>query len=179
MSRQVPFTVHIRVVPNRANGKRFEYIRDLQKLALLAYEAITNVSGVQAATPGGGVTQSLGDYNRRGGLGGFANATACKPQIGASPAQLMITGFYLQSDNNEPTHAEIQRISGGEVYSGPVAHSNTGGPTTAVNTGVSALKSGIEQALNNTMPDTAVYEIFRIDYAGVVYGDKGYHFPQT
>lgn len=179
MAKQVPFTVHIRVVPDRGTGKRFEYLRDLQKLAVLAYEALTNVSGVQVATPGGGATQSLGDYNSRGGLGGFANATACKPQIGAAPAQLMITGFYESSTPNTPTHADIQRISGGEVYTGPVAHSNTEGPAAGVNTEVSALKSGIEQALVATLPEGATYEVFRIDYAGVVYGDKGYHFPRA
>jgi hypothetical protein len=179
MSKQVPFTVHIRVVPDRANGKRFEYIRDLQKLAVLAYEVITNISGVQAATPGGSVTQSMGDYNRRGGLGGFANAAACKPQIGAAPAQLMLTGFYEVSGNNTPTHAEIKRFSGGEIYEGSVAHSNTAGPTSTINTEVRALKTAIEAALASGLPDGAVYEVFRLDYAGVIYGDKGYHFPQS
>lgn len=175
----VPFTVHIRVVPNRGGGKRFEYLRDLQKLAVLAYQALTNISGVQAATPGGGQSQSMGDYSRRGALGGFAQGTAAKPRIGAAPAQLMITGFYSSSTPNAPTHADTQRISGGEIYTGPVAHSNTDGPVAGVNTEVSVLKDEIEQALLTTLPDGAVYEVFRLDYAGVVYGDKGYHFPRS
>lgn len=179
MTNQVPFTVHIRVVPDRGQGRRFEYLRDLQKLSVFAYEAIRNVSGVQTAIPGGGQSVSIGDYSRRGGLGSFAQGTAAKPQIGASPAQLMITGFYQASGTPAPPHAEIQRISGGEVYAGAVAHSHVEGPTAAVNTAVAALKSGIEAALAATMPAGAVYEVFRIEYAGVVFGDKGYHFPRS
>ncbi len=179
MAKQVPFTVHIRVVPDRGNGKRFEYLRDLQKLAVLAYEAIRNIAGVNPAMPGGGHTQGLGDYNRRGGLGGFAQGAAAKPQIGAAPAQLMLTGFYESSLPNTPTHTDIQRFSGGEVYTGPAAHPSTGGPATSVNIEVADLKSDIEQALATTMPAGAVYEVFRIDYSGVVYGDKGHHFPRV
>lgn len=180
MAKLVPFTIHIRVVPSRGNGKRFEYIRDLQKLAVLAYEAITNINGVHVATPGGGQSQSMSDYKRRGALGGYAEGVACKPQIGAAPAQLMITGFYESAEtNNNQQHTEIKRISGGTVYSGSAAHSNTAGPKTAVNTDVSALKGDIEAALASGLPTDAVYEVFRLDYAGVVYGDKGYHFPRA
>lgn len=179
MSKQVPFTIHVRVVPSRGDGKRFEYIRSLQKLAVLAYEALSTISGIQTATPGGGATQSMGDYNRRGGLGGFAQATAAKPQIGAAPAQLMLTGFYTSSLDNTPTQAEIQRISGGQIYSGAVAHSNIGGPVSSVDSEVFALKTSIESALATYLPNGAIYEVFRIDYAGIVYGDKGYHFPRS
>lgn len=177
MPKQVPFTVHIRVVPDRGNGKRFEYIRDLQKLAMLAYEGLSTVPELQVATPGGGATLSLGDYNRRGGLGGYANATAAKPQIGASPAQLMLTGFYESGNINSPTHPDVQRISGGEVYTGPTAHSNKAGPTAMVDSEVATVKGLIEGALAEYLPEGAAYEVFRLDYAGVIYGDRGYHFP--
>lgn len=174
----VPFTIHVRVVPARP-GKRFEYIRDLQKLSVLAYKAFTGISGVNVATPGGGQSQSMGDYDRRGGLGGFAQGTACKPQIGANPAQLMITGFYESANDPPQTYATTQRISGGDVFSGYAQHANDAVPAAAVATEVKTLKDAVETALAANLPVGATYEVFKIDYAGVVYGDKGIHFPRA
>jgi len=173
----VPFTVHIAVVPARP-GKRFEYLNDLAKLAVMAYDAIDGVSSINPAQPGGGQRVQLADVNRRGGLGSFASGTAAKPQIGANPAQLMLTGFVESSAENIQTYSNTQRISGGEVWSGPVQHSNDATPATTVDDEVKALKSAIESALATNMPPNAVYQVFRIDYSGIVYGDRGFHFPR-
>lgn len=174
----VPFTVHIRVVPARP-GKRFEYLRDLQKLAVLAYDAIINISGVHTATPGGGQSQSMSDLNIRPGLGGFANGTAAKPQIGQNPAQLMLTGFYESAGKNIQPYADYTKFSGGEVYTGPGKHNNDAVPVAAVNTEVYTLRNALEAALTANLPDGAEYQIFRMEYSGIVYGDRGFHFPRS
>lgn len=172
----VPFTVHIRVTPTR--GKRFEYLRDLAKLSSLVYNALLDVSGLHLATPGGGQNIQSGNEATRGGLGSYANGTAAKPQIGNAPAQLMLTGFYESSNSNVPTYANVQRFSGGEVYSGPTQHSADALPAAAVTTEVGTLKTAMETAIDAVMPSGMTYKIFRLDYQGVVYGDKGFHFPQ-
>lgn len=172
----VPFTVHVRVTP--ARGKRFEYLRDLAKLSSLVYNAIVGISGVHVATPGGGQNIQSGDENSRGGLGSFANATAAKPQIGNAPAQLMLTGFYESTGVNAPTYANTQRFSGGEVYNGQTQHSNDALPAAAVTTEVGTLKAAMEAAIAVVLPSGVVATIFRMDYQGVLYGDKGFHFPQ-
>ncbi len=172
----VPFTVHIRVVPARP-GKKFEHLQALNKLGVLAYDAISQISGVNVATPGGGQNVQLGDPNRRGALGSYAQGTATKPQIGQTPAQLMLTGFYESSSENNQTYADQQRISGGAVYTGPGSHSHDAMPTSTVNSEVAALKTDLEAALATGLPADAEYQIFRLDYSGIVFGDRGFHFP--
>ncbi len=172
----VPFTVHVRVTP--ARGKRSEYLKDLAKLSSLVYNAMVGIAGLHVATPGGGQNIQSGDENSRGGLGSFANATAAKPQIGNSPAQLMLTGFYESDNPNAPTYANVQRFSGGEVYSGPAQHSADALPAATVTTEVGTLKAAMEAAIATVLPVGVTATIFRMDYQGVLYGDKGFHFPQ-
>ncbi len=178
MAKQVPFVVHVKVVPQRGNGKRWEHIRSLQKLAVLAYDAIDGLTGITLANPGGGQSQSMGDPNRRGALGGFARGTAVKPQIGEAPAQLMIAGFYESTTANTQVYADRTVFSGGTIYTGPGAHTNDAVPVAGVQTEVKALKTALYNAIAAAMPDGIEFSIFRIDYAGVVYGDKGFHFPR-
>ena len=92
MSKYVPFTIHIKVVPERP-GKRFEYIRSLQKAAVLVYDQLVALSGFQFATPGGGQAQQFGDIEQRGGLGSYASATAIKPQIGHLESKTRYASF--------------------------------------------------------------------------------------
>lgn len=176
MSRFIPFTVHVRVVPRR--GKRFETIRDLQKLAVLAYDNLSNITGIQVATPGGGQAAQFSDIKRRGGLGSYAQGTAVKPQIGESPAQLMLTGFYEVSSNNTQPWDDQQRIMSNTVYTGPGEHDQDAVPTTAFIANVKALRTSLDSALTTAIPEGVVWNIFRLDFGGVVYGDRGFHFPR-
>lgn len=173
----VPFTVHIRVTPVRP-GKRWEYIRDLQKMGILVYSEIVNLSGVHVATPGGGQASQFSDIVQRGGLGDMAAGMAVKPQIGQVPAQLMITGFYESSANNIQQYNDFQRISGGEVYEGPGAHSNDAVPVSTINTEAKTLKTSLEGAITTALPAGITFSIFRLEYAGIIFGDKGFHFPK-
>ena len=178
MSKYVPFVVHVRVVPERP-GKRFEYVRSLQKLGVLAHDAIKGIANVTVAEPGGGQHQEMGNMDTRGGLGGHAAGTAVKPQIGQSPAQLMLAGFYTSANKNVQEYAEQRRISGGTNYDGPGDHPWDAMPVASYNTDVKTLKDAIHDALEIAFPAGTIFSIFRIDFAGIVYGDRGFHFPQS
>lgn len=180
MARWVPFTAHIRIVPDRGSGqlktKRFETWRDMQKIGTLMYDSLDNVASLNLATPGGGQHQSIGGQGG-GGLSGLTQGTAVKPQFGETPAQAMITGFYDANDQNSQPHPEKQLIHAGETLTGPGASPSLENPASATDTGVSALRSVLETNLQANMPAGIIYEVFRIDYSGVIYGDRGYHFP--
>jgi hypothetical protein len=173
--RYIPFTVHVRLVPE-APGKRFEYIRSLQKWSHMLYEELASVATLNVADPGGG--QHMGfSGGGAGGNSGIVKGCAVKPQIGESPAQLMITGFYESAAQNTQPHPSVMRISGGSTYTGNVAHSETANPSAWVNTGVSEVKALVESAISAAVPVAIAAKVFRIEFAGVTYGDKGYHFP--
>ena len=77
--RFVPFTAHLKVTP--FNGKRFEYIRDLQKISELVYNGIVAASNVNVATPGGGQHRNY-TGTQAGGYGGYVNGCPVKTKFG-------------------------------------------------------------------------------------------------
>jgi hypothetical protein len=81
--KQIPFVANISI--EEASGRRFEKIRRLQKVAVLAYSAISEDSDITLALPGGG--NNTGQY-----------ATSVKPKIGLNPAQLTVVGFLSTTD---------------------------------------------------------------------------------
>jgi hypothetical protein len=177
MAKQVPFVAHVRVVPARGYGKRFEYVRELQKLSVMVHDALQEVTGVTLCHPGGGQAASMGDVESRAALGDFASGTGIKPQFGETPAQLMIAGFYESDAANASPWSSQQIIAHGTTYTGYRAHSADSMPTTAVNNEVKALKEALEAAITAAIPDTT-HSIFRLDYQGVTFGDRGFSFPR-
>lgn len=175
--RYVPFTAHFKVIPFR--GKRFEYVRDLQKIAKFVYDGLLSESTIQIATPGGGQQNSYGGTDF-GAMGNLAGACAVKPQIGNSPAQLMITGFYHASADNAVINPETMRFSGGDTYtSSVVANRCEANPISQVDNEVKILRSLIDAAIaGSDLPNGVTCTMFRLDYSGIVYGDRGYHFPR-
>lgn len=176
----VPFTVHVRITPDFGSGeiksKRFESWRDMQKLATMAYEDLIDESTIKVATPGGGQQTSSSGY-RLGGMSGMTAGMAVKPQIGQTPAQMMITGFHESSAQNVQPHPERTLIHAGEIVTGPGAHAAEANPTSAIGTEVAALKTTLETVLTSAFPVGITYSIFRIDYSGIIWGDRGYTFP--
>jgi len=174
----VPFTVHIKITPKNPN-KKFAYWRDMQKIANLVYGGLeTLVPGtINIAQPGGGQHRSFSgtDY---GGLSGLVNGCAIKPQFGEVPAQLQITGFYKSNSANSQPHSDLERIHAGSVITGPGSHSWEINPTTTITNEVKALKTSLENAIILALPSNVPFNIFRIDYSGVIFGDRGYTFPQ-
>lgn len=174
----VPFTAHIKIIPANPN-KRFAHWRDMQKIANLAYDGlVTLVPGtINIAQPGGGQHRSFGGTDF-GGNSGLAYGCAVKPQFGETPAQLQITGFYKSTATNLQPHPTLERIHAGEVLNGPGAHSWDANPVTTIDNEVKALKAAMEGAITTALPGGVSFNIFRIDYSGVIYGDRGYHFPR-
>lgn len=181
MAKWVPFTLHVRIVPARGSGllktKRFETVRDMQKIATLMFDALENEADINMAEPGGGQHQSfLG--SGRGGMGGLTRGLAVKPRIGESPAQTMITGFWNDGSPNDQPHPEHQRISGGDTYTGPATGVPwSANPVTQTDAMAVNLKNTVEAAFGASLPGGVSFQIFRLDISGVIYGDKGYHFP--
>lgn len=173
----VPFTVHVKITPANPD-KRFELVRDMQKIATMAYEGLeTLVPGtISIATPGGGQHTSRGG-TQAGGMGGMTPGLAVKPQIGETPAQMMITGFYDTANANIQPQPQAQRISGGEVYTSNASQAWKSGPNATINSQAASLKSSLESAIGGALPGSVNFSIFRLDYCNVIYGDRGYHFP--
>lgn len=182
MTRWVPFTMHVRIVPDSGSGqlksKRFENWRDMQKIATLMYDSLDGLSTLTLAESGGGQHQSFSGTGG-GGMSGMTRGMAVKPQIGETPSQVMITGFWDNTSNNDQIHPEHQRISGGDVYTGPAtAIPWDQNPATKVDMMVKALKEAVETAFGVDLPSGIVFNVFRVDMSGVIYGDRGYHFPR-
>jgi hypothetical protein len=180
MAKWVPFTLHVRIVPDRGSGvlktKRFESIRDMQKIATLMFESLEDESNIQMAEPGGGQHQSFSG-TRRGGMSGLTRGFAVKPQIGETPAQTMIAGFWNDNSPNEPAHPESLRISGGDTYYGATAIAWDQNPDTIVSNMARNLKNTVEAAFATDLPGGVTFNIFRLEMSGVIYGDRGQHFP--
>jgi hypothetical protein len=180
MAKWVPFTAHVRVVPQWGSGelksKRLEMWRDLEKLAMLVYDALDAESSIHIAEPGGGQASSHGG-TAFGGKSGLQHATGVKPRIGQTPAQLQITGFYNSSLENIQPHPEKTIIHAGETLTGPGASPWNTNPQSQIDAEVVTLKGLLESAITGGLPGGTTYSIFRLDYSGIIYGDRGYHFP--
>lgn len=175
----VPFTVHVKIIPENP-GKRFELVRDMQKIASMAYEGLQPLvpSILSLAAPGGGQHTSIGGM-QNGGLGGMTPGFAVKPQFGETPAQLMITGFYNTSNANVQPQPTATRISGNEIYESSASQAWIGGPNSIIDTQAEDLINSLETSLDSSLPNSVGYSIFRLDYSNVIYGDRGRHFPRT
>ena len=174
--RWVPFTAYIKIVPPLANGKRFEIIRNAQKLSISLYDEIPNYDGgdIQLASPSGG--QQNG-FTTGAALSSFANGVAYKPQFGQSPAQLTLSAFYKSENPNVYTQTNTMRFSGNSIYSGAGSHLNEVLPTSTVFSEVASLYTILDNACNAAFPGTVPYSIFRLEYNGLVFGDRGLTFP--
>lgn len=176
----VPFTVHVRIEPRFGStvskNKRFEYWRDMQKLAVYAYDELVKDSMTNLANPGGGQHTS-GSGFEYGGMGGMMHGMAVKPQIGQAPSQMMITGFYHSSLKNIQPQPNYTVFHAGDAVSGPGAHAWESNPVAAVESEVAALKLRLENSLTAAFPAGIDFSIFRLEYSGIIYGDRGYTFP--
>ena len=178
MSKQVPFTLHVKIFPQWGSGKgnRFGMWRDMQKISGFVYNGLIVESSIKVAQPGGGQSGTSGNQEN-GGIGWMVSGCAVKPQIGQNPAQLMITGFAQSDSGNIQPHPEKQLIHAGSVVTGPGATPWLNNPVATVDSEVTALKSVIEAVITAALPAGVSFEVFRLEYSGITYGDKGYHFP--
>ena len=170
-----PFTAHVKVTPTQ--GKRFVYIRSLQKLAREFYDSLKDNPNLSISAPGGSGSESITGHEQSA-LSQLTYGAASKPQFGNFPAQLMITGFYKTSSANSQTQEEISVFSANQVYTSSGSAPSTNMPKAFINTEVASLKTILDAAIASpNLPTVSNAKVFRIDYSGVVYGDRGYHFP--
>lgn len=198
--RWAPFTVHFHLFPAYP-GKRFEHIRELQRIGVFMYHTLAGVADLDLALPSGGGAIRREDITNFSSFSKLAPCMAVKPAFGEVPAQAMVTGFYssnaqatnaLLTDNTQAWPQE-QLISGGKqtglgspgvasmpgpTWTGNRAAASINTPATQVDSEVKALRSLMESALNAGLPGSITYKTFRIDYCGIIYGDRGFHFPQ-
>jgi len=109
------------------------------------------------------------------------NGTAVKPQIGQTPALLMIEGFYTADDAEDQPYEAMPIIHAGSLMygrSGSWDHLAAGAPLTAVQQEVSAIKTLIESAISAIYDDSGdALALFRLQYKSATWGDGGHHFP--
>ena len=143
-----PYIVYCRIVPDKADGRRFVYVRDMEREA-------DRVERLLIAA----------NFN-------IAYPIAFTPQIGQQPARLTIVGFRPSSAHNKPPVSPDSKI----IHSGTVDGEKTSvmnvisgnqgwgdNPTTQNRTDVLALKAAIEAAVSGI-------EVMGIVYQGVRYG---------
>jgi len=177
MSRSVPFVAHIKIIPERP-GKRQEYLASVSKISALIYNALSQSASINIAIPGGGQSPSFGSLNLRPAFGNYANGLAAKPQFGATPAQLMVNGFYNSSLDNIQDWDSHTVISGGAVYHGNTSNSALATPVSSIDAEVKTLRNLLDSLISSVIPENIEYSIFRLDYSGIVYGDRGFSFPR-
>lgn len=184
MPTWMPFTAHFRIVPDRT-GKRFEHIRDLQKISHLIYRALQDIDGLNLALPGGGQASNYGQWSD------LVYGTAVKPQFGETPAQATITGFWdvasVPTPSPAPTYPinavapqpQRQLLHAGQWVTGPYNQTPVDtNPNPIISGQVKILVSLLEGAANAGLPDHYMpAEIFRLDYANIIWGDRGQHIP--
>ena len=107
----------------------------------------------------------------------MAKGTAYKPGFGQSPPQLTISGFYQSEEPNKPTQTETMRFSGNEIYNGPASHLNEVLPINTVASEVLDILNILRDSCDAAFPASSPYSVFRLEYNGIVYGDRGITFP--
>lgn len=166
---QVPYTVWIRVFPKLGTGKRFTYIRDLEKLAQIAEEFLSE-------------STSFGDLN-------IARPVAGTVQFGDNFARLTIVGFNEVSRSNAAPTTNIKQIHSGTdqgertaLISGSAGGSLSAGQdtTATIDAEVKTLRDDIYTRLSGKLPGFVKRDIIAIEYNGVKYGVRkqgGRSFP--
>jgi len=160
-----PYRMYIEVVPTQGKGRRFEYWRDLQKIAETTEDLLV-ADGQNIATP-----------------------VAYTPQFAQVPARLTLIGFVSRSALLRPNASPTTEASRPNIiHSGTVPGEKTslrkgpmGGdlaqgqdPTAQVDAMVMALKEDIETVLGSSVMSDAFtdlsFSIFFIELNGVKYG---------
>lgn len=145
----VPFRAFVRIVP--FEGKPQEYYKDMEALADRVESDLSSVTGVNIATP-----------------------VAFTPQFGDHTARLTIVGFHLpttvsKADRTDATFDFDNGIVSGQIGGPNMARTD---PTTQTDADAATLK-GLLEAGSSVIQGN----IFKMEYASVVYGEGGRTFP--
>ena len=158
----VPFTAYAGIIPINGNGKRFETVRDMERIADDVEDAL----------------RLLQDSNTEDAKFDFAYPIAATPQFGDKTARVTIHGNADLLDNFTKTPLEEKTVVNvGEQQVGFWAQNAQKITTTELDEAVKELKSILETAIGLT--------IYKIDIAHTIYGSDGstkpghgFHFPR-
>jgi hypothetical protein len=151
----VPFRAFARIVPYE--GKPQEYYFDMERLANQVESDLTG-----AAANSAGETINI------------ATPVAFTPQFGNHTARLTVVGFHradavAKKDRTDATFDHDNSTVSGQVGGANMARTD---PDLVTDEGVASLKAYLENA--SAVLDGA---IFKIEYAGAIYGEDGRTFP--
>lgn len=159
----IPFTAHVRIVPDRATGKRWSLWRNLEKIALRVEDDLVS-AGLNIATPVA-FTPQIGDFSARLTIVGFVEKSQVsvndggdgrKPEAPTTNIDLIHSG----TDPDEKTDL-IDGNRGGSLHEAQ-------DPTTTVRDEVDELVD----LLNSSTAQFDLEDIIHVEYNGVKYGLK-------
>jgi hypothetical protein len=187
MANRVPFTMHIRVLPNTTGlqssttaTKRVEISRLFEKTAYNVQRLLEkNLTSVNVADGGGSANLSVATDGTL-----LGDAPACLTKVAAVVGSfgdglpvVTVTGFY----NVTPTapYPSTGLVHAGKYTTGPETGARGGrsdlDPPTAFLNQFKAFKLAVETALTSI---SSSIDIVRVDYCGVTFGMGGHHFPR-
>lgn len=199
MARWVPFTAYFRVVPHRGQltdqstggvvvghrGSRFDYIRDLQRLAVAMFEEIF----------GDDPNIIIGRYGQntvRNMIGSLDKAVGVVPQFGNKPSLLSFEGLMdadgARIEDGSPevpvplVAPRITTISNNRVYKGYCGEQPWLGTAGAATSDVLLEVALLRQSLLGSI--SVIYDssnnnptLWKLKYNGIDFGVGGHHFP--
>jgi hypothetical protein len=172
MTNYVPFTANVRIAP--IGVKRFEKIRSMQKISARVQAELIKDTDLNLAMPGGG--QHLPNTSTEG-FGGYVDGVSAKPAFGDFPSQLTIVGFLESALSVPQPHPLTPVIHTGQYLTGYTgAQGWNTNPEPIVSQHVQTIKQKLETAITNADIDGS-WSVYRIEVLGVIFGDRGYHFP--
>jgi hypothetical protein len=161
----VPFVARVRVVPNLATGKRWSYFRNLEKIALRTENDLTDVTGLNIATPVA-FTPQFGDFESHLTIVGFVQKSRVSSNPTVDPDRL-----------NTPPTTNIDEIHSGTDPDEKTAliDGNRGGSLAAGQDPVDAVENEVVELRTLLAASTTQFEehdVIHIEYNGVKYGLK-------
>lgn len=157
-SIHIPFVAHVRLVPNRASGKRVEMIRNLEKKALRAETDLIN-AGFNIATPIA-FTPQIGDYEARLTIVGFVQKSRTS-DTRTNVAPTTDVNIIHSGTNPDEKTSVLQVNQGGSLSYGQDT-------TATVDFEVMELRANLALGTD----EFSEQDIISIEYNGVKYGTK-------
>lgn len=185
MALNNPFTLYLEIRPfttvradsTQVPKKRFEGIRELQRIATEMYSALVNNSTITLAEPGGGQEKRIDDLSKKS-FSSLSEGLAVKPGFGEGPAIATITGFHRPTASSAAYNPYNEKMifCAGATVTGPSNTLKTGAPTAQMSTDLAELIASVKSEFS-ALPSNVEYSIFKVEYCGVAFGHTGIHLP--
>jgi hypothetical protein len=161
----IQFTAFISVTVGDDDNPRIANIRDLEYAAYSVNQALADESTINLSRPY--TTDKLGRFNSIGQI---------TPAFGDTPALVKITGYH-DYDVSGSQHPAVTVFNSNEEVSGSgPSHLWDSNPSSDYYDGVLALKDILDTNIPDYLADSYDFEVYRINYAGTVWGNRGLSF---